>query len=87
LRLKPQDADPSPSTSFDLHGGEYPQIRLWFKEKKLKDLNAWLKESETSINDISHFKTKLTHTMHARVLIALGGTTRMAHFSMMRWFF
>jgi LuxR family maltose regulon positive regulatory protein len=69
---KAKDADPSPGTPFDLRGGEYPQIRLWLKEKKLKDIESWIKESRISVNDVDHFKTKLTYTMHARVLIALG---------------
>jgi len=69
---KAKDADPSPGTSFDLRGGEYPQVRLWLKEKKLQDLEAWLKESRVNIDDVSFFKTKLTYTMHARSLIVLG---------------
>jgi LuxR family maltose regulon positive regulatory protein len=65
-------ANPSPGTSFDLRGGEYPHIRLWLKEKKLKEVDAWIKESGVNVNSVSHFKTKLTYTMHARALIALG---------------
>ena len=67
-----EQADPSPETSFDLRGGEYPHVRLWLKEKKLKDVDAWIKESGVKVNNVSHFKTKLTYTMHARALIALG---------------
>jgi LuxR family maltose regulon positive regulatory protein len=69
---KAEQADPSPETSFDLRGGEYPNIRLWLKEKKLKEVDAWIKESGVNVNNVSHFKTKLTYTMHARALIALG---------------
>jgi LuxR family maltose regulon positive regulatory protein len=69
---KARDADPSPGTPFDLRGGEYPQIRLWLKESKLKNLETWLMESGISIDDEPHFKTKLTYVMHARVLVALG---------------
>jgi LuxR family maltose regulon positive regulatory protein len=69
---KAQDADPSPGTPFDLREGEYSQVRLWLKEKKLQDLEAWIKENEVNLDDIPFFKTKLTCTMHARVLIALG---------------
>gem|GEM_PF-56060 len=69
---KAQDADPSPSTPFDLRGGEYPQIRLWLKEKKFTDLGEWLKQSGANVDDVPFFKTKLTYTMHARALIALG---------------
>jgi LuxR family maltose regulon positive regulatory protein len=69
---KAQDADPSPGNPFDLRGGEYLQIRLWLREKRLADLEAWLKGSKVNIGDVSHFKTKLTHTMHARVLVTLG---------------
>jgi LuxR family maltose regulon positive regulatory protein len=69
---KARDADPSPGTPFDLRGGEYPQIWLWLKESKLKDLETWLLESGISIDDEPNFKTKLTYAMHARVLVALG---------------
>jgi ATP/maltotriose-dependent transcriptional regulator MalT len=69
---KAQDADPSPGTPFDLRGGEYPQIRLWLKEKKFQDLQAWIEDSAANIDDISLFKAKLTCTMRARALIAVG---------------
>jgi LuxR family maltose regulon positive regulatory protein len=69
---KARDADPSPGAPFDLRGGEFPQIRLWLKESKLKDLETWLLESSVSIDDEPNFKTKLTYAMHARVLVALG---------------
>jgi LuxR family maltose regulon positive regulatory protein len=68
---KAEGADPSPGTSFDLRGGEYPQIRLWLRQKKLKGLDVWLKESGINVDEVSYFKTKLTYTMHARVLITL----------------
>ena len=67
-----EQADPSPDTSFDLRGGEYPQIRLWLKEKKLKEVDTWLEESGVNVDSVSFFKTKLTYTMHARALVALG---------------
>jgi LuxR family maltose regulon positive regulatory protein len=69
---KAKDADPSPGTPFDLRGGEYPQVWLWLKENKCQELKSWLKESSVNLDDVSFFKTKLTYTMHARVLIALG---------------
>jgi LuxR family maltose regulon positive regulatory protein len=34
-------ADPSPETSFDMRGAEYPLVRLWLKEKKLKEVDIW----------------------------------------------
>jgi LuxR family maltose regulon positive regulatory protein len=69
---KAKGADPSPGTQFDMRGGEYPQIRLWLKEKRLTDLEGWLKESGVDVGAVSFFKTKLTYTMHARALIAVG---------------
>jgi LuxR family maltose regulon positive regulatory protein len=65
-------ADPSPGTTFDLRGGEYPKVRLWLKEKKLNELESWLKESGTNIDKVPIFKTKINHTMLARVLLTLG---------------
>jgi LuxR family maltose regulon positive regulatory protein len=56
---------------FDLRGGEYPLVRLWLKERKIKDLETWLEENTTIIEEVTHFKTKFTLTTHARVLIAL----------------
>jgi LuxR family maltose regulon positive regulatory protein len=56
---------------FDLRGGEYPLVRLWLKERKIKDLDKWLEENTATIEEITHFKTKFTLTTHARVLIAL----------------
>jgi LuxR family maltose regulon positive regulatory protein len=67
-----KQADPSPEILFDLRGGEYPKIRLWLKDNKLKEAEAWLDERGANADNVSHFKTKLTYTMHARVLIALG---------------
>jgi len=69
---KARDGYPSPVAPFDLRGGEYPQIWLWLKESKLKDLETWLLDSGISIDDERNFKTKLTYAMHARVLVALG---------------
>jgi len=57
--------------AFDLRGGEYPQVRLWLKEKNINELERWLEGNPTTIEEVSHFKTKLTFSMHARVLIAL----------------
>jgi LuxR family maltose regulon positive regulatory protein len=65
-------ADPSPGTTFDLRGGEYPQIRLWLKQKKLGELESWINASGTGIDSVPIFKTKMKHTMHARVLLTLG---------------
>jgi len=69
---KAEEADPSPETTFDMRGADYPHVRLWLKEKRLKEVDAWLTESGVNVDNVSHFKTKLTYTMHARALIVLG---------------
>jgi LuxR family maltose regulon positive regulatory protein len=56
---------------FDLRGSDYPQVWLWLKTNKFKELETWLKENTLTIEEITHFKTKFTLTTHARVLIAL----------------
>jgi len=66
-----EQAIPNTKVTFDLRGGEYPQVRLWLKENNLTALHAWLDKNAPSTKDSLHFKTKLTFTMHARVLIAL----------------
>jgi LuxR family maltose regulon positive regulatory protein len=70
--LKAERANPSGSISFTLRGGEFPNVRLWLKEKKLKELEAWIHESDINLDRIPHVRTKFTYTMHPRVLIALG---------------
>jgi LuxR family maltose regulon positive regulatory protein len=65
-------AHPAPETSVDMRGAEYPQVRLWLKQEKLDQVRAWLDESGVTASNISHFKAKMTYTMHARALIALG---------------
>ena len=67
-----EHAHPATVETVDMRGGEYSKIRLWLKQRKLRELEAWLNASTYNLQDISHFKTKLTRTMHARVLIALG---------------
>ncbi len=69
---KSEAADPSPGTPFDLRGGEYSRIRLWLRENKLRKVDAWLKETRVDLHNVTLFKTKLTYTMHARILITLG---------------
>jgi LuxR family maltose regulon positive regulatory protein len=69
---KAEQAESSPETLFDMRGGDYPHIRLWLKEKRLKDLESWIKQSGIKADEISYFKIKLAFTMHSRVLIALG---------------
>ena len=69
---KAEQVDPSPAISFDMRGGEYPNIRLWIQEKKLKNLESWIKESGIDVDAVDHFKAKLTYTMHTRALIVLG---------------
>jgi LuxR family maltose regulon positive regulatory protein len=54
-----------------LRGGEYPQVWLWLKKNKIRELERWLKENTLTIEEVSHFKTKFTLAMHARVLMAL----------------
>lgn len=56
---------------YDLRGADHPQVWLWLKKKKFNELESWLKENTTAIEEITHFKTKFTLTKHARVLIAL----------------
>ncbi|MFN2237585.1 MAG: LuxR C-terminal-related transcriptional regulator, partial [Anaerolineales bacterium] len=57
--------------AFDLRGGEYPQVNLWLNQKKISKLDRWLGKNTISFEEISYFKTKITFSMHARVLIAL----------------
>jgi len=67
-----EQAHPGTAATVDMRGVEYPQIRLWLAQKKLREVESWLNESDLNLQNISHFKTKLTYTMHARALIALG---------------
>lgn len=57
---------------YDLRGADHPQIWLWLKEGSLPELKNWLENNNLSPSEIAHFKTRLTLTMQARVLIALG---------------
>jgi len=56
---------------YDLREAEYPHIWLWLKEVNLSELKAWLEINDFSPLEIAHFKTRLTITMQARVLLAL----------------
>ena len=74
--------NPSPKVVYDMRGVEYPKIRLWLKQKNLKEIEAWLDKSKPKLDNGANFKLKLTYTMHARALIALGqensdGTTHL----------
>jgi LuxR family maltose regulon positive regulatory protein len=66
-----EQAVPNLEIEFDLRGSDYPQVWLWLKTNKTKELERWLKENPRTIEEISHFKTKFTLAMHARVLMAL----------------
>ena len=62
-----------------MRGAEYPHVRCWLRQNKLRAVEAWLAESDLNLDRITHFKTKLIYTTHARALIALsrehpGGT-------------
>lgn len=57
---------------YDLREADFPHIRLWLKEVNLSELRAWLEINDHSPLEIAHFKTRLTMTMQARVLLALG---------------
>ncbi len=67
-----EQTHPGTEATVDMRGAEYPHIRLWLQQKKLREVEAWLNEGSINLKNISHFKTKLTYTMHARALIALG---------------
>jgi LuxR family maltose regulon positive regulatory protein len=52
---------------------------VWLRQNDLGKVEAWLGASAPDPSQTTHFKTKLTYTMHARALIALsraqpGGT-------------
>jgi LuxR family maltose regulon positive regulatory protein len=66
-----EQAIPNLEIEFDLRGSDYPQVWLWLKQNQIRKLERWLKENPLTIEEISHFKTKFTLAMHARVLIAL----------------
>ena len=68
---KSNDANPSPGISFDMRGADYPELRLWLKQKVFDDVQAWLDGCDLNVDNVSHFKRKLAYTMHARALIAL----------------
>jgi LuxR family maltose regulon positive regulatory protein len=62
---------PSPEIIYDMRGGEYPHVRLWLKQKKVKEIDGWLNESGIMVGSTADFKIKVTYTMHARAMIAL----------------
>ncbi|MEJ2598821.1 MAG: LuxR C-terminal-related transcriptional regulator [Anaerolineales bacterium] len=57
---------------YDLREADFPHIWLWLKEANLSELRAWSEINDHSPLEIAHFKTRLTLTMQARVLLALG---------------
>ncbi len=57
---------------YDLRRADFPEVWLWLKEGSLAELTNWLEDNHLSPLEIPHFKTRLTLTMQARVLIALG---------------
>ena len=66
-----ENSVPNLEVEFDLRGGEYPQVWYWLKKNKIKELEKWLRENSIKPEEISHFKTKFTIAMQARVLLAL----------------
>ncbi len=56
---------------YDLRGADFPEVWLWLKKGNLSELKTWLEDNHPSPTEIPHFKTRLTITMQARVLIAL----------------
>lgn len=57
---------------YDLREADFPHIWLWLKKVNISKLKTWLENNNYSPLEIEHFKTRMTLTMHARVLIALG---------------
>jgi LuxR family maltose regulon positive regulatory protein len=57
---------------YDLREADFPHIWLWLKEVNLSELRTWLEINDHAPLEIVHFKTRLTMTMQARALIALG---------------
>ncbi len=57
---------------YDLREADFPHIWFWLKEVNLSELRAWLEINDHSPFEVAHFKTRLTMTMQARVLLALG---------------
>lgn len=66
-----EQAVPNFEVDYDLRGADYPQVWLWLKNNNIKELESWLKGNTIAIEEVTHFKTKFTLAMHARVLIAL----------------
>jgi LuxR family maltose regulon positive regulatory protein len=66
-----EQTHPSAEPKVDMRGTEYIHIWLFLKQNKIKKMIAWLEESDLNLNNVSHFKTKMTYTMHARILIAV----------------
>jgi LuxR family maltose regulon positive regulatory protein len=69
---KADQAHPGTETEVDMRGGEYPRVWLWLKQNDFVEIEAWLRESDLDLKNVTHFKTKLIYTMHARASIALG---------------
>lgn len=67
-----QRAHPGTAPALDMRGIEFPQVWLWLKQDKYKEVEAWLKDDPVDLASISFFKVKLIYTMHARAMIALG---------------
>ena len=66
-----KDSNPSPETSLDLRGGDYPEIWLWLKNKEYSKLSGWLDDNRLEIDEGTFFH-RMAFIMHARVLITLG---------------
>ena len=69
---KAELAHPGAAPAVDMRGGEYPQVTVWLQQGQLQKVAHWLNESAIDPQSVPHFKTRLTLTMHARALIALG---------------
>lgn len=68
---KAELAHPGAAPAVDMRGGEYPQVAVWLQQGALQQVARWLSESAIDLKHVSHFKSRLTFTMHARALIAL----------------
>jgi len=69
---KSEQFSPSPEIVYDMRGVEYPKVRLWLKQNNLKEIENWLNENKPRSDNGTNFKSRLTYTMQARVMIALG---------------
>jgi len=66
-----EQTHPSAEPKVDMRGTGYIHIWLFLRQNKIKEMIAWLEENNLNLNNVSHFKTKMTYTMHARALIAV----------------